>query len=82
MKALALLRTPDGYRDALTHFCNCAAILLSLLCVSVVLSSSSKQTPEKLYCNIAGTFKAGNCVFHSAGHTACELIMYEQMFPP
>ena len=75
-------RTPDGYRDALTLIRNCASLLLSLLCVGRALSSHSHEIPEKIYCNIAGTLNAGICVFHIAGYTASELIMYEQRFPP
>jgi len=67
---------------ALTHLRNCATILLSLLCFSVVLSSSSHEKPEKLYCNIAKTVCAGIFGSHIAGYTASGLIVYEQRFPP
>jgi hypothetical protein len=67
---------------ALTHLRNCATLLLSLFCVGRVLSSSSHEKPEKLYCNIAKTVCAGIFGSYIAGYTACELIMYEQRFPP
>jgi hypothetical protein len=67
---------------ALTHLRNCATLLLYLLCVGRVLSSSSNEKPEKIYCNIAKTVCAGMLGFHIAAYTACGLIMYEQRFPP
>jgi hypothetical protein len=67
---------------ALTHLRNYETLLLSLLCVGRVLSTSSHEKPEKIYCNIAKTVCAGMLGSHIAGYTSSELIMYEQRFPP